>query len=399
MKVFFASQFLIASLLMVWNATKKGVWDNLPFRKTSTSVVVCASPSIPTETEKVFLKESELPHFDHPQLVSGQIPLATTDQKEPVSPFPAKGLNREWELSSNSKRMGNRALDSSDLFPGSPVLKAPEKNPLIAAGLSIIPGLGHTYLEDTQTARALIGSASVAHGLYLSMQYSDSFYDLFNSEGNASAFLSSMRLAQTTELYGIFAAYRDARVRTGSSGYMYKMPSDSLMGLTRAPFDPSVLRKPQVWGGILGALAIAKGVMWLSGPLAPAQASINPTNSLLSLPVSLGEETFFRGFLQSELSEHLTPWGGIAASSALFAAAHIPNSFAIDPSMRWKYYTLNLPLLAGLGAYFGYLTKESGSLKDSVAVHTWYDFALMASDALFYSASTGNVGFATSFSF
>ena len=242
-------------------------------------------------------------------------------------------------------------------------------------------------------------SATIGHGLFLSMYYSDSFFALLNSNENASVYLSTMRFAQTTEFYGIFAAYRDARTRFGSSGYSYKMPTDSLMSLTRAPFDLQVLKKPEVWGGIIGTLALARGVMWLAGPMERAEASVVSTTSLLSLPVSIGEESFFRGFLQSELSEHLTPWGGIAASTVAFAAAHIPRSFEIAPSTRWRYYAFNLPLHAAVGAYFGYLTQKNTSLKESVAVHTWYDFALMTSNALLYSASTGNYGFATSIPF
>lgn len=401
---------------MLWNATKKGLWENLPFRRSpSKSIERISSPSntspFPHEIDTIYLAKNELPHFDEDKgLIAGNIPNATeistvafNNEAVPlVSSFTTHVLNQEWDsistemLSGNLPILGRQAIEKNAILPPLPILQPEVKNPLIVAGLSIIPGLGHAYLGDTQTAGGLIGSAAVGHSLFASQYFSDSFY-------NDSLYLSSLTFAQTTEFYGIYAAYRDARLQGGLSGYAYKMPTDSLLSLARAPFDIQVLKKPQVWGGILGAIAITRGLIWLVYPSQTsvrAEASISPAIPLLSLPVGIGEESFFRGFLQSELSEHLTPLGGIAVSSLAFGAAHIPNAFALDRSLRWRYCAFNIPLITGLGAYFGYLTHKSGSLKESVAVHTWYDFALMASQALMsYSASTGKPGFATSIRF
>ncbi len=446
MKMFFASQFFIASLLMIWNATKKGVWENLPFRKSPSEKVAKVSKAsdfhsqdiaisflperslstkelpLPHEIDTIYLAKNELPHFDDD--INSIIPsLGRTDGllvgnvHEPteistvafnneavplVSSFTTHVLNQEWDVTGNEMHtgslpiLGRQAIEKSELLPSSPILQPDVKNPLIAAGLSLVPGLGHAYLGDRQTAGGLIGSAAVGHSLFLSQYYNDSFYD-------ESLYLSSLTFAQTTEFYGIYAAYRDARQRIGMSGYTYKMPTDSLLSLARAPFDLQILKKPEVWGGIVGALGLAIGTIWIAYPSEArihAKASTSTAMPILALPIGIGEETFFRGFLQSELSEHLTPLGGIAVSSLAFGAAHIPNAFTIDRSMRWRYYAFNIPLITGLGAYFGYLTHKSGSLKESVAVHTWYDFILMASDALIsYSASTGRPGFATSIPF
>ena len=78
----------------------------------------------------------------------------------------------------------------------------------------------------------------------------------------------------------------------------------------------------------------------------------------------------------------MPPIGGITLSSLIFGAAHIPNAAEMSQDDRRRYYTFGLPLITGLGAYFGWLTYKNNSLKESVAVHAWYDFILMGLGAL-----------------
>ena len=179
------------------------------------------------------------------------------------------------------------------------------------------------------------------------------------------------------------------------------MPTDSLSDLTTAPFRFSVMKKPEVWGGILGALACGIGMGYLASPKEARiqmKLSSEPSFSpLVALPVGIGEEALFRGFLQSQLSESLTPWGGIAISSLAFAAVHIPNANAFEPEDRFRYYTFGLPLIAGIGVYCGHLTQKNHSLKESVALHTWYDFVIFSAGALAGRAAiTGRYQFAFS---
>jgi hypothetical protein len=53
----------------------------------------------------------------------------------------------------------------------------------------------------------------------------------------------------------------------------------------------------------------------------------------------------------------------------------------LDKQDRWTYYTFGLPFIGAFGAYMGWLTHDNRSLKESVAVHTWYDFTLFALSA------------------
>jgi membrane protease YdiL (CAAX protease family) len=160
------------------------------------------------------------------------------------------------------------------------------------------------------------------------------------------------------------------------------------------------LKKPEVWGGVLGAFSIAVATAYFAYPqqgakIAMDQKMIIPT-PLVALPVAVGEESLFRGLLQSFIAENLNPTAGIIISSLAFGAAHIPNARLIeDKSQRWRYYTFSLPLITGIGGYLGWLTHKNHSLQESVAVHAWYDFVLFSISAVAnQAAATGRPGFA-----
>ena len=266
------------------------------------------------------------------------------------------------------------------------------KSSLIAVGLSyLIPGLGHIYLGDLKTAGALIGSTSAGIGTMTAFPHSQ------NSK------LTSIVALQSISFYGIYAAYRDVRIYNQQSGYSYKMPTDSFADLTSAPFTLSILKRPEVWGGLLGALTLAIGTSYFAYPEGARirqSLSTGVEFPLLALPVGVGEECFFRGYLQSQAAESLTPWGGIAVSSLAFGAAHIANAQFLEPENRWRYYSFSLPLITAMGAYFGWLTYKSGSLKQSVALHTWYDFTVFTASYLAsQAAATGGSSFAIALPF
>ena len=261
-----------------------------------------------------------------------------------------------------------------------PILEIKQpKSAYVTMGLALVPGLGHTYLGEWKTAGGLFGTTCGAIGAATIPGTSDSFK------------LNSIITAQNTWSYGIFAAYRDVRIYNGQRGYQYKMPTDSIASLTSAPFQLSVLKKPEVWGGFIGAIALGIGTSYLAFPQEAAiRTNLSSTMQIspfAALPVGVGEEAFFRGFLQSGLSEYFTPWGGIALSSLAFGAVHMPNAMALAPEHRWRYYTFSVPLITAFGAYFGWMTQKNHSLQPSVALHTWYDFVIFAANALATRAS------------
>ncbi|HAB99416.1 MAG TPA: hypothetical protein DCE71_06310 [Parachlamydiales bacterium] len=248
------------------------------------------------------------------------------------------------------------------------------KKSWVAVGLSaLLPGLGHVYLGDMQTAGGLIGSTGLGIGLH--------------SAGKNEEFVrsTSALTIETTWLYGIYAAYRDTRISNGTKNYSYQMPTDSFLDLTSAPFRLQVLKKPEVWGGLLGSLALAVAVTYLAFPdehIHPSFSLTRTLSPLTALPIGIGEEAFFRGFLQSQISEWSNPWGGIISSSLAFGAMHMPNAWDLPSKERRNYYKIIVPFITLSGLYDGWLTYKNHSLESSVAIHTWYDGILFTLGSL-----------------
>ncbi len=266
------------------------------------------------------------------------------------------------------------------------------KSPYLAVTLSTLcPGLGHTYLGDMKTAAGLMGTTG------LSMASCVAF------DSDPVIVSSSLATATNTWMYGIYAAYRDVRIHNGQLGYLHQMPTDSLADLAYAPFNIHVMKKPEVWGGLLGSFALVVGIshMAFSKKIhSSASHSVHRAFApIMALPIGIGEESFFRGFLQSALSESLTPWGGIVLSSLLFGAAHIGNANMLAPQNRAGYYKFILPFITLSGVYDGWLTYKNHSLKSNVAIHTWYDFVLFAMGIVGSQSVVGRTQFALSLPF
>ena len=215
--------------------------------------------------------------------------------------------------------------------------------------------------------------------------------------------LTNLIVAQNIGSYSVFAAYRDARLYNGEGGgYRYQMPTDSFADLAAAPFKLSVLKKPEVWGGLLGALSFAA---ILEHFLMPNDAHIKCSVSTTTFPLSafsvgIGEEALFRGYLQSYFAESMSPTAAIINSSLLFGAAHIGNAARLEAKDQWRYYAFGLPFITAFGGYFGWLTHKNRSLKESVAIHSWYDFILFTGMAFAGpSAMAGKPEFAFAFTF
>lgn len=248
----------------------------------------------------------------------------------------------------------------------------PHKSSFITVGLSsLIPGLGHIYLGDLVTG----GSLFTTYGL--------TAFNWLRSD-NEFTYLSRGIIAQNTWFYNVFASYRDVRLFNGPSGYSYQMPRETLSELSLAPFQLSILKKKEVWGGLLGLLTAALLIDYAVYPK-DAHIHLNYTTSVPSffaLPIGIGEEAFFRGYMQSIFSEYFNDKIGMALSSIVFGAVHISNAKLIDPSLRSRYYSFGIPFITLGGLYFSLITNKNHSLKESVAVHTLYDFTLFLLESL-----------------
>jgi membrane protease YdiL (CAAX protease family) len=271
------------------------------------------------------------------------------------------------------------------------------KSPGIAAGLSLLcPGCGHFYLGDT-TGAVNLGATAALLGTSLTLLRGQPI----GLEGPATSVKQPVGLAlavagQNLWFYSIFDAYRDARVARGDPD----ISRESLADLARAPFRPRVLASPWVWVGVPLTLAAGIGLSYAAqglgrgadGMAAPRSIfGVNRVNVLgrdfapgtgaaagtaylaaLFAPVGIGEETLFRGVIQTELEDRLGPTGGIIASSAIFGAVHVAN-FVDDP----KSALIAVPVITALGTSLGLAYRSTGRrLSTSVAMHFWYDFLL-----------------------
>lgn len=291
--------------------------------------------------------------------------------------------NHSFAIDQMDTDFSSITISSDEFNPPAPILEKSLKKPGLAAGLSaIFPGLGQMYLGDMRSAGIMSGCAAVSLAATVSQLKND------EDDVNLNILIPGSITLSTNTFYSTYAAYRDARVSNGISNYSYRMPMDDFKDLTYAPFQPSVLKKTEVWGGILGALALASATVYLAYPdkgevkIAASSSDVPVLMPALALPVAIGEESFFRGFLQSAISESMNPMAGLAISSLAFGAAHIPNAQALDEEDRWRYYSFSLPLITALGAYCGWMTQKNHSLKESVALHMWYDFIIFSVTAL-----------------
>jgi membrane protease YdiL (CAAX protease family) len=196
--------------------------------------------------------------------------------------------------------------------------------------------------------------------------------------------------------------------RQRAEGQLYT-PQDTLGELVAAPFNIEVLKEPQVWGGILGLTAAAFAFTALmSGSAQPSEEPVDrspsyfgqdmpagaayslsaATGTVLFSHVAIGEETLFRGVLQSGLARHHGEWKGWAWSSAIFGAFHIPNALVMPADQRKDYLLYSIPFITVVGSYMGLSYKWSDySLASPVALHFWYNFLLSAAQ---YANSPGD---------
>ncbi len=273
-----------------------------------------------------------------------------------------------------------------------------QKQPRTAAGLSLLcPGCGQIYLRESGEGAALLASsvALIGSGIFLLRDAGSVSLDGASTTRSAPIGLWLATVGQNAWFYSIFDAYRDARVLRGDVGYRFSITRETLPELVSAPFRPSVLKSPWVWAGVPIALAAGLGISALA-----SEGDLSGNPSIFDVPrvnflghnfsrgggfalgeayyaglfgtVGVGEESLFRGLIQTELEERFGTAGGIAIASAIFGTVHLVN-FGSDP----KQALYAVPTIAVLGSSLGLAYVHTGHrLETSVAMHFWYDFLL-----------------------
>ncbi len=176
-------------------------------------------------------------------------------------------------------------------------------------------------------------------------------------------------LAFDMQLFSSYDAYRVARNRPEhADAYRTPAPSENLFDLLLAPYRPRNIFR---WTSIIPIFLAASAalgtpqkeeyVVRREGGL--TRQRLRNGQYLQFTGVGLGEEAFFRGYLNTAFSDAWGETWGLIASSAIFGLAHNgeQGSFGVVGAS-----------LAGL--YLGALHQQNHyTLGQVVAIHTWWD--------------------------
>jgi hypothetical protein len=246
-----------------------------------------------------------------------------------------------------------------------------EPSPTTAAFLSaILPGWGQATQGDYGTAAAHFGvfAASLSVGLHYQGKpdylKDDARYSGGNTEYVNQSTLRSdfgLRVATDTALYSSFAAYRDGRSRDARL-YRTPAPKESLSDLALAPFSWEFLSRPTTFIPLaIQALAASRDRYGLYRYPDVSQRDLHAYNFTANEFTAVGEEGFFRGFLNNEFSDRWGNGWGLAGSSAVFGLAH-----------NGQGNTANVFQAAAAGAYLGWVQQRNDfQIGEGVAIHYW----------------------------
>ncbi len=183
----------------------------------------------------------------------------------------------------------------------------------------------------------------------------------------------------STMMYSVYSSFRDA------GGLGEEKKSETIGQLAYSPFNFDYLKRPLVFTPILLIAAIAglgsaNGNPILVPPSLKRDGSLYATAFINGLSPGVGEEAFFRGYLNYSLIQSYGAGGGIGGSSLLFMLAHEGNADARDGRLS--------RLLAGV--YLGYIHYKSNfDIKPGIAVHFWWNFIIGVSMLSQYKGDSG----------
>lgn len=253
-----------------------------------------------------------------------------------------------------------------------PAAALAQPSPTLAAVASaIVPGLGQASSGNYEEAAAHFGifAASLAAALYY--QHKPDFLSdelRYDDAGNRE-FINqttlrrdfALRLVTDTALYSSFGAYRDARQRDDRV-YRTPAPRESLSELALAPFSWEFLSRPTTFIPLaLQAWAASRSKYGIYRAEDVSTRDLHVYNATANEFTAIGEEGFFRGFINNEFSDRWGNGWGLAGSSLLFGVAHTGQG-----------QTANAVEASIAGAYLGWMHQRNGfQIGEGVALHYW----------------------------
>ncbi len=264
-----------------------------------------------------------------------------------------------------------------------PSWQRPRVRPGVAAGLSVLPGLGHAYACDPVGAALFPISVGASLGTAVVL-----VADPWAADDPLAQ--PAMMAAQNIWFYGIYDSFRIASLMRGERADRQPVDRAGIGSHLAAPYRVRNLRDPWVLGSVGVGLAAGSVVTLLTvaesqpvwarktlpwaGERIPVGAGLPlglAWEGLVFTGVGVGEESLFRGVIQPVLVDALGAPGGIVLSSAIFGAAHIRSLERPGEEL------INAAVVGSLGGLLGFVAhRDRYVLGRAIAMHFWYDAAL-----------------------
>ena len=205
--------------------------------------------------------------------------------------------------------------------------------------------------------------------------------------------------AHKFSMYRTYALYADLRSRCAGDAYASSFSGRSFLELVSAPFRPSVLGEPYVWGTIATVAAVTavsvatsdqSRAVWATGKCHLNDAEIplwaGVSLSLLSTVVNyvltgVGEESLYRGVYYEETKTTCGPVAAKILDANYFVLSHYPQQYGTLTKTEIGTVILNYALSLG-NALWLQCVYDWGGLPASVAVHAWNDVLFGMADWL-----------------
>lgn len=248
-----------------------------------------------------------------------------------------------------------------------------------AVGSTLLPGVGQIANGDYLAGGFQLGLTFALANQYIILTDKPEYLKPKERVDSHDNFININRTTFDADLYGTaltdltfysaFAAYRDARNARNNRGYATPAPTESVGDLAISPFRWEYLSRPTTF------IPLAAALYYATTPATDQRYVYKPDRTITrdtlrkgvfvqSEMVAVGEESFFRGFINNGLSDSLGEGWGLFLSSAIFGLAHE----GIGGQATAGQATL-------FGLYLGWIQQRNDyDIREGVAIHFWWDF-------------------------